>query len=117
MVEGGTEGSQKEGNGDLHMGFCALGQVVENRLKLVLHPYMIHQSFSHAVSHFDTGNEQRGEGMVELTLFESILDGWERCDDSLRVGDFVTIHGNVKVDTDQDLFVLEVQIGDGELVG
>lgn len=36
-----------------------------------------------------------------LTLFNGIFDGGKGCDDTLRVGDAVAIHGDVEVDTIQ----------------
>ncbi|KAI3485128.1 hypothetical protein L1887_51565 [Cichorium endivia] len=50
-------------------------------------------------------------------LLDGVLDGGERSDDALVVGDLVAVHGDVEVDADQDLLVLEVDIGDTKLAG
>lgn len=51
------------------------------------------------------------------TLINGILDGGQGSNNSLVVGDGGAIERNVKVDSDEDSLVLEIEILDGELVG
>ena len=51
-------------------------------------------------------------------VVDGVFDGWDGTDDALRVGDLlVGVQWNVEVDTDQDTLVLDVDVGDCELVG
>lgn len=69
---------------------------------------------------------------MTLTVVESILDGGQRCHDTLqpfqqgymcdkgsahsRVSNFAILHGNIEVNADEDTLSLEVEICDRELV-
>ena len=51
------------------------------------------------------------------SIVDCVFDGWYGADDALVVGDLlVGVKGNIEIDSDEDTLVLQIHVGDRELV-